>query len=583
MGRATNALCRFKNKWNFPPFLPDEPMKTTLLSLLLLNASAFAQTVGGGYQTIRQLDGYSNPSGYGNSLASIGDLNHDGYDDLLIGNPLTDIGANFNIGAVMIRSGADGSILMELVGSEAGDRFGNSVAAVSDINMDGYEDFVIGAPNASSATLADTGSATVHSGIDGTQLLQWFGPGTGDLLGLSVSGIGDFNADGTPDILVGAPASTARALPQCGAVYVYSGTDGSILFHDYGDNSGDWLGYSVSEAGDVDQDGSPDLIAGAIGGSSSGWGSSGEAYVYSGATGTRLWEWYGAATNSLMGYSVADAGDVNGDGHPDLLVGTPGAGFNQLIDCGSASLFSGADGSLLYQWYGVNHGWRLGNSVSGAGDVDQDGYPDLLGGAPDANLWGGAVILYSGANGSTLNTWQGSAFDEMGTCVAKVGDINNDGYPDFAFNAPSAGNADHKGEVDICSFTPFLESTTTTISAAETTMVGLDLSFPLETAGFGYRVLISSSGNSPFQYGVDIPLTLDSAVVQSFFGNYFFLTQSNMQGALNMNGQGVAHIGLLPGDTSHLVGRTFWVAAIANPAGELPTHSSISIPLQIIL
>jgi hypothetical protein len=557
-------------------------MKTTLLSLLLLNASAVAQTVGGGYQNVLQINGWADASGYGNSICSIGDYNNDGFGDLLIGAPLTDIGANNNIGDVQIISGADGSTLLELVGTSAGDQFGHSVAVVGDVNLDGFLDFVVGAPEADSSTLTSTGSATLHSGLDGSILLQWFGNATGDLLGISVSDIGDFNADGTPDILAGAPTANSRDLVDCGSVYVYSGVDGSILFHDYGADAGHWFGICVDNAGDADLDGHPDIIAGAPGAENGSWQSSGAAYVYSGATGTIMWEWLGTNTNASMGRSVAGAGDVNGDGHSDLIAGAPGTDHLMGAECGTAKVYSGADGSILHEWFGSIAHTKLGGDVSGAGDVDQDGTPDLLVSAENYYLWEGIVWLYSGTNGSLLNGWRGGPFEELGTCITELGDINNDGYPEIAFNAPFAANPGSVGAVYVHSFSPFLQSTTTTISAAATTMVGLDLSFPADAAGHEYRVLISASGNGPFQYGVDIPLTLDPVVIESFFGNYDSLTQVNMQGNLNMNGQGVAHVGFLPGDANRLIGRTFWIAAIANPSGELPTHSSISVPIQIV-
>ena len=136
-----------------------------------------------------------------------------------------------------------------------------------------------------------------------------------------------------------------------------------------GDSAGDELGRSVSGAGDVNGDGFDDLIVGFRG-----------ARVFSGADGSIIYTFHGDSAGDQFGYSVSGAGDVNGDGFDDLIVGAQGDDNNGTTS-GSARVLSGVDGSILYTFNGDSASDWFGNSVSGAGDVDGDGYADLIVGA----------------------------------------------------------------------------------------------------------------------------------------------------------------------------------------------------------
>ena len=210
------------------------------------------------------------------------------------------------------------------------------------------------------------GSAYVYSGADGSILYQKDGGAAGDWFGWFVSTAGDVNGDGKADFIVGAPFADPGGRSLAGSAYVYSGADGSLLYQRDGGATGDEFGYSVSTAGDVNGDGKADFIVGAYLADPGGKGDAGSAYIYSGADGSILYQKDGVATGDQFGESVSAAGDVNGDGKADFIVGAPFADPGGRSLAGSAYVYSGADGSLLYQRDGGAAGDNFGWSVVGA-------------------------------------------------------------------------------------------------------------------------------------------------------------------------------------------------------------------------
>ncbi|MBD3297258.1 MAG: hypothetical protein GF341_01270 [candidate division Zixibacteria bacterium] len=177
--------------------------------------------------------------------------------------------------------------------------------------------------------------------------------------------------------------------------------------------AGDRLGYSVSGAGDVDNDGFDDVIVGAHSADPGGLISAGSAYVYSGQTGALLWQFDGAAANDELGRSVSGAGDVDNDGFDDLIVGAYAADPGGLTNAGSAYVYSGQTGALLWQFDGAAAYDYLGVSVSGAGDVDNDGFDDVIVGAslanPGGNSQAGSAYVYR----TDAPTWYADADGDL--------------------------------------------------------------------------------------------------------------------------------------------------------------------------
>ena len=349
---------------------------------------------------------------FGYSVAGAGDVNRDGVPDLIVGAPAEDPGTSpEEAGRAYVFSGQGGSLLHELASpnEEATlGHFGYSVAGAGDVDHDGFTDLIVGAnledpdpsPNAA-------GRAYVFSGQNGRLLFELASPHeeSGGQFGVSVAAAGDVDRDGVTDVIVGAwqeePAQGGcRPLPcpvDAGRAYVFSGSDASLLLELLSPNQQErgQFGVDVAGVGDIDQDGSADLIVGA---DHEDPGPSpdmaGRAYVFSGHDGSLLAELASPneAEISQFGRSVAGAGDVDRDGLADLIVGAHGEN--------RAYVFSGSNMALLFELPSPNPqpNGRFAWSVDGAGDADQDGIADLIVGAWAEGPGGRAyVFLSSGA------------------------------------------------------------------------------------------------------------------------------------------------------------------------------------------
>ncbi|MCB9568273.1 MAG: FG-GAP repeat protein [Myxococcales bacterium] len=239
-----------------------------------------------------------------------------------------------------------------------------------------------------SLTIAPTARATpgAFAEADVVVLAQIDGDGG---FGWAVSEVADVDGDGVMEALVSAPFNDEGG-DKAGAIYLYSGAGGALLFAAKGE-PGDNLGYGIADAGDVDDDGVPDLIAGApgVGG--------GRALVYSGADGSLLLTLASEADGASFGAAVAAAGDVDGDGHGDLLVGAP-SDASAGADAGRVHLFAGIDGATIWIRDGAA-GSMLGAGTAPRGDGDDDGVPDLVVGAPRGRRFGPRPL---GADGADL-------------------------------------------------------------------------------------------------------------------------------------------------------------------------------------
>ncbi|MCA8955290.1 MAG: FG-GAP repeat protein [Planctomycetes bacterium] len=296
-----------------------------------------------------------------------------------------------------------------------------ALASTSDLDGDGYADLLLG----DGTRNGGAGQVEVRSGRTG-RLLYAIDGATGTALGTAVAGGSDLDQDSRGDFAV------ALVNGADWKVRLYSGRAGGLLYEWGGQVSGAVQGIAVCLCGDFDRDGVGDVAVG-IPQATSPFGS---VRVYSGKTGTELRVLSDGANGASFGAAVAAAGDVDRDGSGDLWVGAPD-------DDGAASavgalyLFSGRTGARLDRIVGTLVGARLGAALAAAGDIDRDGVPDVIAGAPDAQRSAGEARVFSGATRRLLFTTTGEQEGgRHGTAVAGVGDVNRDGYPDFAVGEP---------------------------------------------------------------------------------------------------------------------------------------------------
>lgn len=314
-----------------------------------------------------------------------------------------------------------GQKLLDVVfGDDSQDNLGSYLAFVGDVNGDGHDDVIVGVPLNSPGFMA---MARVYSGADRSVLYEFPQPVPSSEFGAAVAGAGDVNDDGVPDVMIGAPSESGDGFAR-----VYSGADGSLL-HVWTSGVFSSFGESLDGIGDVDGDGHDDV---AVGNPSDpdGPGTPGSVTVFSGDTGAQLYKVTGASHNIAFGSAVLGAGDLNGDGTPDIVVGAPweDPGGN---NSGKVWALDGADGSTLWSDDGAGATHEYGDYLARAGDVNNDGRPDVLAGAGDSNY----VRVLSGVDGSVIWNITGSS-DFFGPDAATIGDINGDGHDDFAIGNP---------------------------------------------------------------------------------------------------------------------------------------------------
>ena len=413
--------------------------------------------------TLDGTDGFRFLAGY-LALASAGDVNGDGFADLIVGDPYAPRGLSNQVGASYVLFGQasgfsadigmtalDGTAGFKILGAAAGDMTGYSVASAGDINGDGYDDLIVGAPKIDSRGSTESGGSYVIFGkasgfgaeidlrnLDSTVGFRLLGWESGDLAGFSVASAGDVNGDGYDDLIVGAPRASLNGY-NSGASYVVfgaaSGLSSTYLYQAaLGDlnkgfilsgAAGDRSGTSVASAGDVNGDGYDDLIIGAPY-ARNGIVRSGTTYVVFGkavvdtnidlsaVNGTNGFKLHGER-GSESGYRVSSAGDVNGDGFADVIVGGR-KGYSYVV-FGKASGFAAEfkladlDGTNGFRLHDVVPSYEpAGYSVSSAGDVNGDGYDDLIVGGLEADLGpeynyeyrpGSAYVVFGGAFGES--------------------------------------------------------------------------------------------------------------------------------------------------------------------------------------
>lgn len=306
------------------------------------------------------------------------------------------------------------------------DAFGSSIAFAGDVDGDGHADVLVGAPEHDGPVGLDSGRAYLFSGATGAVIHQWEGESVNQWFGHSVTGAGDVDSDGIPDVTVGVSHRESGGTNEAKA-YLFSGRSGLLIRTWEYDTGGDpFITRGVTRVagpGDLDGDGTADVAVGVPAALGDHGFTYGQVHVYSGATGQTLWkaERLSGAFGGL-GSDLDPVGDVDGDGTPDLVASDPVN--NEVV------ALSGSDGSILRTW--TKDGSRFGRIIADGGDWDRDGIHDILVSIDVVFSTGtGALEVYSGRTGQLLAAIPLETGWRAGN-LSSAGDFDGDGRPDAA-------------------------------------------------------------------------------------------------------------------------------------------------------
>lgn len=387
-------------------------------------------------RVIHELIGENAGDQFGWTARLVGDWDQDGVQDFVATAP-----THQGKGKVYVYSGKTSKLLFQQTG-KPGEQFGNTACGVGDLNGDGHVDLAVGAPNSKAA-----GNAYVYSGKDGSVIHHWAGAAPGDGFGYEVTNMSDIDGDDCPDVFVGAARGSGE---QASAGYgvVYSGKTGAELLRLLGEKTGDQFGNAAGFM--KNSDGSATL---AIGAQNAGDNNRGRVYVYrlKGTAAAPAFVIEGDDNSRNLGQMfVTSPGDTNADGFADIYV----SDFSDNTDAqggGKVRIVSGKDGSDLLVITGKHPREGLGTSPSDAGDVNGDGVGDLVIGAwnnAEAAAAGGKVYLYDGKSGELIRQWTcKTGGDTFGFDACGIGDVDGDGNIDFLLT--SAWHNSKQGRVFI--------------------------------------------------------------------------------------------------------------------------------------
>ncbi|KAA3608686.1 MAG: hypothetical protein DWQ01_11315 [Planctomycetota bacterium] len=524
-------------------------MKPTFILTLLVfvTPTMFAQRIGGEWALMHRVYGEQEIGWFGASVAGPGDLDGDGVPDFVVGAPTED---SYD-GTVYAFSGKTGAMLWEWTFGTG--QTGWSVDGAGDVNGDGRPDVIVGAPDSAKVAVL------LH---DGT--LWWSKDTRFSWFGGSVAGLGDIDLDGFDDVAVGAHSTNPQGKQDAGSLFVYSGLDGTRIYRFNGFFAGDRFGSPVAGAGDVDADGHPDILVGAPSAHRAGFIKVGEAYVFSGKDGSLLHEFTGQFSDEFeFGVPLSGVGDINLDGHDDFMISATRADYGE-IDSGSVFLYSGKDGSLIFRIDGAYRGGHFGSSMDWVRDLNFDNIQDLVLGSTESPVDLGRVEIRSGLDGSLIHTLIGIEVNAgFGQAVANLGDIEGNGLDAIiaGLRAMENGDIDTAGAVEIYSPNPFLFADATELSVSSGQSIQIQMSFPDSEANTKYALLLSGAGTGPTTIaGLEVPLGQNLLLSQMLTGWAPF----NLHGAfgtLDVNAQATATLDSDP-TMAGLVGNTFYMAAV---------------------
>ncbi len=393
------------------------------MGIAVLGVCASALALAPGFSWTGPVQPGSTSCSWGLRHCVIGDVNGDGMGDILVSKSEANGPSGVSQGLVCLISGSDGSLLSRLWGQAAYANFGAWLSEAGDVNQDGHADFLV---------LSRTTSPTISlfSGYDRSLLRSWGYSGARIVIGGR-----DLDGDSIPD---------CAAIDNWSGIRIWSGSTGTVI-RDI--NAG--LGFyenRLAWAGDVDGDGFPDLMVSAPDFSLG----RGTVRLLSGRDGSELWGHWAQPGEQSLGINISTAGDVNGDGYDDYLIGYRRSDVPQYYRTGTVALFAGGSFVRLHSWRGEEEEAYFGTGYASlsSGDVDGDGRSDVIVGARGHGLGStGKAYVFSGNGYHLLSAVLGEAGQVTGGFGYAVssGDVNGDGRADVLVGAP--GCVDLSGHV----------------------------------------------------------------------------------------------------------------------------------------
>ena len=345
----------------------------------------------------------------GKALGTLEDLDGDGVRELILGAPGAKNALGQTVGAVRVLSGESGMLLHTIEGSQAYESFGSAIASGADCDGDGWDDFAITATGFDSATVANAGKVTLYSGRTLQVIRSWEGAEPNTEFGTALVFSGDLDGDGLTDLLCGAHRGASAGGNLNGQLFAWSGADGSLIYQLEGLTVGDHLGWAIATIGDTTGDSHPEFVVGAPYA-----GTSGEAFLVNGATGAILHTIVGAQNDDRWGRSVCASPDLDQDGLPDFIVGSPEATVNGVDDTGALQIYSSQSGLSIRQIEGATPGGFFAEQLalsSSQADFNGDFVADLVVGVPRSDPSGlndaGLVQIWSLASPFVMHEFSG--------------------------------------------------------------------------------------------------------------------------------------------------------------------------------
>ena len=421
-------------------------------SVLVATSCSFAllASLAGAQTKTAELVGSQSMESFGYAVAVLGDVDGDGLPDWAGGAPFHNIVTTIP-GRVYVCKGSTAAPIHVLNGALPGDDFGYALADAGDVDGDGVHDLLVGAPDFPQTSGHDFGTpgyVELFSGASGALLLHVAGDNANDMFGTSVAGLGDVDGDSIGDFAVGAVGYDGAAASG-GLVRLISGASGATIWSAAEAQAGAGLGSRLARIGDLDGDGIADLVVGAPNFDGPPV-DAGAAFVLSGASGAKIRTWLGEGSKTRFGGAVAAVGDLDLDGFEDVAVGAVEAPYG--TSRGKLYVFSGATGALLFDKRGPKDKSYLGFSVAGAGDLDGDGRNDLaVGGvvySTNGQSYDGLISVLSGASGNEIGRVLGGSAEYLGWSVAGAGDVDGDGRLDL-LGSGIGGNQGQRGFVRV--------------------------------------------------------------------------------------------------------------------------------------